>query len=141
MIGNTVLSNRVVAFIIDMIFIGIAFSLYTILIMPLLFGSNADYFSFEYSLVYNIGLIIIVVSKDIFGGRSLGKIIKKLRIVDVTTNEKSSLFRVILRNITFMFMGPIELFIGFVRKDHRRVGDLLAGTKVISEEERVTQSI
>lgn len=76
-----------------------------------------------------VGLLVLYFLKDSFDGRSLAKRITKLRVVNNTTGETASAARCFVRNI-FIIIWPIELLIS-VFSPQRRIGDFVAGTKVI----------
>ena len=67
----------------------------------------------------------------LFGRRSLGKLIFRLRIVDSRTEQKASFARLILRNITFLIV-EIEGLVVLINKG-QRLGDVIAKTKVVSK--------
>ena len=73
-----------------------------------------------------IGFVLIVF-RDIFG-KSPGKIIFGLEIVDNQTGMKASAFKRILKNVTTP-LTIIEGVILLVSKDTRRLGDRLAKTQ------------
>ena len=100
-------------------------------------GANPDYFIHPtirmlLTAGFWLGLAWIVfygLFKDcLFGRRSLGKLITGLKIVRADTQEKVSFGRLLLRNIPY-FIVQVELVMVLANKG-RRLGDLLAGTKV-----------
>jgi uncharacterized RDD family membrane protein YckC len=133
---ETILNRRVIAFIIDLTLMGIILGFYMLLITSLLVEKELDYFSFKYTFAFYLGTSVIVVCKDIFGGRSIGKIIRKLEVRDIETKKRISTSKAILRNIPFLFLGPIELFIGIFKNNHRRVGDIMSRTEVTLQKEK-----
>ena len=78
----------------------------------------------------HLGVIIPVtlfIFRDVFG-RSIGKIILKLEIVDSRTGKKATLWQRLLKNIT----APItvmEILIILLKKEQFRLGDKLARTE------------
>lgn len=98
---KTVITKRAVAFIIDLFFL-------TFIIAIL--GEILNVTEFMFTYVY--GIPILLVRDVIFGGRSLGKIIMGLKIVDVKTNKRASIWKLIVRNITspIWFVDAIIIF-------------------------------
>ncbi len=120
---------RILAFLIDYIvfvllfaFINIGFMLdqyigTTIMTKPLI-------------VIYLITLSIVLlglVLKDIFGGRSIGKRIMKIKVVR-KNSEKASVWRLIFRNITIV-IWPIEALLLLIGRE--KIGDVIANTKVV----------
>jgi uncharacterized RDD family membrane protein YckC len=68
--------------------------------------------------------------KDCINGRSIAKRILKLQIVDNTTGLAASPLKCFVRNI-FCVLWPIEVVVALINKN-RRIGDRVAGTKLIS---------
>ena len=61
------------------------------------------------------------------------------RVIDATTNKAANEFQCFLRNITMPFL-PLEVFICLINPQ-RRLGDLIANTKVITAENESLKSI
>jgi uncharacterized RDD family membrane protein YckC len=73
--------------------------------------------------------MIFIVFRDVFGGRSIGKRIMKLRVVPTGEGqETASAGALILRNI-FVIIWPIEALLLLSGKD--RLGDKVAKTRVV----------
>lgn len=72
--------------------------------------------------------VLVLMGRDIFG-RSLGKCICRLKIVDIKTNSPAKCYQRILRNIAAPIIA-IEALILCLKNDDRRLGDMLAGTSV-----------
>jgi len=68
--------------------------------------------------------------KDSFNGRSLAKRITKLQVVDNTTGLAASPLQCFIRN-TFCIIWPLEVLLVLVENPARRIGDRVAGTKVV----------
>jgi uncharacterized RDD family membrane protein YckC len=83
------------------------------------------------TLFYLVMLLVIffVLNKDIFNGQSIGKRIHGYKVVGNNTNELPSDFKLMIRNITIA-IWPIDLAYSIINP-YRRLGDLIAGTKVI----------
>jgi hypothetical protein len=111
-----------------MILVAMVFSL------PLLLydGARADSsISLEkttYFFYHSIFLWSIYFNKDIYRGRSLGKIRSGLQIVDIKSGRAADPLKCLIRNL-FIFIWPIELIIVLV-SPQRRLGDFVAGTKL-----------
>ena len=78
-----------------------------------------------------IGLMgfAIYFCKDCIKGRSIAKRILKLQVVENKTGKTASPIRCYVRNI-FCIIWPLEFFV-VLASPGRRIGDLVAGTKVI----------
>lgn len=87
--------------------------------------------SFETSKVqlFTAALIATVYfNKDIYLGRSPGKIKSNLQVVDVSTQKSATPFKCFVRNTT-LFIWPIE-FIVTLFNSQKRIGDYIAGTEL-----------
>lgn len=69
--------------------------------------------------------------RDGLGRGSLGKRICGLRVVDVKTGQPCRPLQSVVRNLILLAVGALDLFVPFVREDGRRIGDTVAGTKVV----------
>jgi uncharacterized RDD family membrane protein YckC len=76
-----------------------------------------------------LGLMFVYFLKDSFKGRSPAKRILKLQVVDNKTNLPASVGKCFVRNI-LIILWPVEVLVSFFNTQ-RRLGDYLAGTKVI----------
>ena len=98
------------------------------IIIPLLlilFGEN----SLDYVYLGIFAACVFVVLRDIFG-KSIGKYLMGLNIVDIKSNERAKFYQRLLRNIT----APITIAEGIIllaSKRHSRIGDNIAKTKVV----------
>ena len=81
-----------------------------------------------YVYVLNIGFALYFC-KDSIGGQSPSKRIFKFQVVDNKTGEIASPLRCLVRNI-FILLWPIEAILLLINPA-RRLGDMVAGTKVI----------
>ena len=90
-------------------------------------------FCLNNSLLYNSFLLAllysIIICKDLPAYQSFGKYKARLKVVDLNNNRVST-FKLILRNIIFILIWPIEFVVNAVNTE-RRLGDLICGTKVI----------
>jgi uncharacterized RDD family membrane protein YckC len=87
----------------------------------------------SYQLLF-IALMVVYFLKDSFRGRSIAKRILKLQVVRNDSNEAASPARCFVRNI-FIILWPIEV-IATLFNSQRRIGDRVAGTRVISIDEK-----
>ena len=78
-----------------------------------------------------IGLIGLALyfCKDCINGRSLGKRALKLQVVENSSDKVASPIRCFIRNI-FCIIWPIEVIVTLANPS-RRIGDMIAGTKVV----------
>ncbi|WP_306640616.1 RDD family protein [Sanyastnella coralliicola] len=91
---------------------------------------------FEYTYMTCVfGIIFgILFAKDVFKGRSIAKLAFKQQLVVHRTENTAGPLRSVIRNFTF-FIWPIE-FIATLISPGRRIGDLIAGTRVIKYDGR-----
>ena len=76
--------------------------------------------------------------KDSFNGRSIAKRALKLQVVDNKTGKVASPIKCFVRNI-FIIIWPIEVVVTLINPS-RRIGDLVAGTKVVPFNPELEQS-
>ena len=96
--------------------------------------------TFTEDLLWGIfGLVVVLqfvyaLFKDCARGRSLGKFFTGCRVVDFTTGKPALAGQTLVRNLTFLipFFSIVELATASIRPDSRRLGDLLAGTTVVT---------
>lgn len=67
--------------------------------------------------------------KDCINGRSIAKRILKLQVIDNKTEQVASPLKCFLRNI-FCIIWPVEVIVTLINPS-RRIGDQVAGTKVV----------
>ena len=79
--------------------------------------------------------MVIFAFKDSFNGKSIGKMASKIRVAEAKTGKPANFGRTLARNavlaIPFFFL--VEFCAMLLRKDKRRLGDLIAGTQVIED--------
>ncbi|MDD5111824.1 MAG: RDD family protein [Candidatus Altiarchaeota archaeon] len=88
-----------------------------------------------------VGLVVIMAPmvlyalfKDgLFGGRSIGKKITGLRVENVKLNRPCSMKDSFLRNITMLIpvLGWIDMILPIIDAEGLRIGDKIAGTRVV----------
>ena len=71
-----------------------------------------------------------LICKDSVGGRSVGKRLFRLQVVDIKTGQAANPFRCAFRNF-FYFLGLFDLLLVFYNNAGRRLGDYVVGTKVL----------
>jgi uncharacterized RDD family membrane protein YckC len=75
--------------------------------------------------------------KDILNGRSIAKRILKLQVVDNTTGQPASPLKCFVRNLLCV-LWPIEVIVAMTNPE-RRLGDRIAGTKLIKFDPTLNQ--
>ena len=72
--------------------------------------------------------------KDCVKGRSVGKRFTGCRVVDSSTGKPTPAGQALVRNLPFLipFFSIVELATASLRPDSRRLGDLMAGTIVVT---------
>ncbi|WP_062129157.1 RDD family protein, partial [Geofilum rubicundum] len=91
------------------------------------------------SLVPFSAMIFVILNKDFFNGQSVSKRIYGYQIIDNKTNMAANETKCMLRNVT-MIVWPIEVLMTLMNPT-RRLGDLIAGTKLIDKEKTAPESI
>lgn len=113
-----ILSKRWVAFFIDLAIIAFPFVIAFII------------FEAELLLILLFFPFVLMLFKDIFG-RSLGKVLMKLKIESTEEGKKLSVWKRIFRNVTLL-LGIIEAIVAYMN-DGIRLGDLIAKTRVVEQ--------
>lgn len=83
----------------------------------------------KWATIFSITLTLYTL-RDLLTGRSIGKRLMKLKIIDIKSGRRANLLQCFLRNITSL-IGPVDLF--YYHKKGFRLGDRLAGTTVVEE--------
>ena len=78
-----------------------------------------------YALAFSLYL-----NKDALDDRSPGKRIMKAKVIRWDTLEAAGPFRCLVRNLTLIFW-PVEALLALINADRRRLGDYIAGTRVV----------
>ena len=71
----------------------------------------------------------LMILRDVFG-QSIGKLLFGVEIVDFRTGDKAKWYQRILKNITVVLTVFVEVPMVLFRKDHRKLGDIIAKTDV-----------
>jgi uncharacterized RDD family membrane protein YckC len=75
-----------------------------------------------------IVLFSVFLNKDIYYGKSIGKYFNGTRVVSIKTGSVASPIQCLIRNL-FILIWPLETIVLFFTPE-RRIGDMVAGTKV-----------
>jgi uncharacterized RDD family membrane protein YckC len=124
--------------------------LFPIVVALMIPGLNSEHSPIEkYDISDALGLfgfsllMFALINKDFFGGQSVVKRMFGFRVVDVRTLEPASEFKCMIRNVTAP-MWPIEAIVLLI-SPQRRIGDFIAGTKVVkvdaSDPQQILQEI
>jgi uncharacterized RDD family membrane protein YckC len=126
-------TKRIIAGFIDIIIAGIIqvilFSIF--FLRPLIIENGFDENMFNpwvRCLIITYCSWSFMILRDIFGKKSIGKIIMKMKIVNKADGKESSVIKRFLRNITWLF-GPLDILVFLFTKE--RIGDKIVGTNVI----------
>ncbi|MBY0435674.1 MAG: RDD family protein [Cyclobacteriaceae bacterium] len=85
------------------------------------------------------GLYMMLLHKDFYNGQSIVNRLWGYQVVDIKTGSPPDPFKCMLRNLTIIIF-PVELLLVLVNQE-RRLGDFIAGTKLIKVEKRDPESI
>src|SRR5690606_22645628 len=91
------------------------------------------------TVLFMLCLFSIYLNKDVINGRSPAKRIFGLITVNNKTGERANPIETCLRNITLIFW-PVEVIFILI-SPQRRIGDYIAGTKVIDDKKNTTAKI
>ena len=94
---------------------------------------------FDSAWIVGIPLFFVYFNKDFFRAKSPAKRILGFQVVDNTTGEAASRIQCFVRNITIP-LWPIEVLVTLFSRQ-RRIGDLLAGTKLVRSEKEPLKEI
>ncbi len=124
--------ERLASMLLDHFFMTIILSFFMIPIIVLNIDPLENRISLFSPLDYflMIAMVVIYALKDVFNGRSLAKRIIKLQVVDAKTGAVASPIKCFLRNLLIP-IWPIEVIVTLFNPQ-QRLGDRLAGTKIIS---------
>ena len=125
-----------------MTFILVPFLIITFIVLQLilgdsyfeLIGTNTRLTSFIF-----ISILIIYFLKDSYRGKSIGKRVIGLQVINRTTNKPANEFQCFVRNLIIP-IWPLEVLITMFSPSIR-LGDLLANTKVIVAEKEKLSTI
>jgi uncharacterized RDD family membrane protein YckC len=81
-----------------------------------------------------LGLVLLYwLLKDGMNGQSIGKRFVRIGTIVEQSRMRCNIFQSFARNVVLLMALPIDV-IFWLRRDKRRLGDLLAGTVVVLEE-------
>lgn len=135
------LKERLGSMILDQVFITLIamlldapFSMYYRIQYPTVIGEKYVAFS-DTTLSFYLTTIIIslFLSKDCYMGMSIGKRMLRLRVVDNKMGSQANPFFCLVRNLTIV-IWPVEAIFSLFNRE-RRIGDFIAGTKLIRNEQ------
>lgn len=78
-------------------------------------------------------IIVLFLSKDIIGGKSLFKRLSDVKIVHIKTHQTPHPIRLVLRNFTCI-LHIIEGIVTIISPQKRRIGDYLCQTMVVRDD-------
>jgi uncharacterized RDD family membrane protein YckC len=113
-----VLPKRIISSIVD---------LFSLALASVIFSVVED-LTFTPPVYTAIILFSIFINKDIYFGRSIGKYFNGTRVVSIRTGNAATPIQCSLRNL-FILIWPLEAII-LLFSPKRRIGDIVAGTKV-----------
>jgi uncharacterized RDD family membrane protein YckC len=133
-------NKRIKAMSLEMIYVlSVLFPYLAIIIISSeIFLNQSSLYHISSIVVFNL-ILIILVNKDYFNGQSVIKRQLGYQIVNAKTLEIASSTRCMLRNFTFIFW-PIEVLFAIIYPS-RRLGDYIAGTKLIDVPTKDPKSI
>ncbi|MDR2903788.1 MAG: RDD family protein [Clostridiales bacterium] len=126
------IGTRVSAFVIDHILLSMLVTLPSIL---LIFKAVEDASSQVSALLTLFPLLMLAgfalyIAKDIIRGRSLGKLMLGIGVRNSEDpSEIPPVHKLFLRNI-FLVIWPVELLVLLLSRDHKKLGDRIAGTDI-----------
>lgn len=132
---ESILGRRIGAFITDHVIITM------VVMIPFFFNFNkimdnpfAMFQLFSYMMIIGLAAYLL---KDLFGGRSIGKVLFGLYVREYENSENTpAVHKLILRNV-LIFLWPVELIAMLVDKENRRIGDKIGKTQVIGYSKKV----
>ena len=128
------LAMRGLAYFLDVLIIAFpVIPLQMILFLTANGPEEAEIRIFILNLFFYLLAFLYVAYKDSFGGRSIGKRITGLQVVDARTGKPVNGTVSFARNwvLSVPMMPLVELIVASIRPDKRRLGDLMANTLVV----------
>ena len=137
-------NQRLKAMALELIYTASLFSPFLIIfLLPKIIFKNESSINFGWidllSLIPFILLWIVILNKDFFGGQSVIKRLLGYQIFDVKTMQPANKMKCMLRNMTAP-IWPVEVMFALVNSK-RRLGDIIAGTILISIETTDSKTI
>lgn len=100
------------------------------IIIPVFIRAEVLNIAVVLNLVITFVTINYMLLRDLIGGRSIGKRLVGLKVIDKQTGEPAGLLKCLLRNVTW-FIGSIDIIVYLIKG--ARLGDMLAGTDVVEK--------
>jgi uncharacterized RDD family membrane protein YckC len=124
--------------------LSIFFPILLVIMIPtiILTFNNSDSFIYPNLIIGLIPfsiMVFVMINKDFFNGKSAAKRIYGYQIIDLKTNLVASEMQCMTRNLT-LIIWPIEVLIALFNPN-RRLGDLIAGTKLIDTEKQDPETL
>ena len=138
--ANRVLSRRILAFAVDYIIIMII-SIMTFVLLSNVYDTSVtpEFFRFFYFMM--AVLLLCMLLKDIFKGRSIGKMIFGIYVREYgNVMETPKFYKLVLRNILLPFW-LIEFLVLVSDKEGRRLGDKIAKTQVMGYQNKISKKV
>ncbi|GAA4329186.1 RDD family protein [Flaviaesturariibacter amylovorans] len=132
--GRPSIVIRLVSIILDYLFVTILFATVIVLFRkdlladPKLLMQPKD----DATRMFAWGMILVFMLKDTIGGRSLAKRMLGLHIIDNKGGYRAQAVQCFVRNIPIM-VWFVEVVVLLFSPD-RRLGDLMGGTRVVTDE-------
>ncbi len=130
--NNNSIIRRIIAWIIDWNLSGLPCMIYTTIFMEVF--KRPSFENIGYILIFILLVFLYIITfvfRDvIFMGRSVGKRIFRLFVLDKNTNEKASVSQRIIRNL-FFFIYPVDGIVLIITKES--IGDKIANTIVVNK--------
>lgn len=135
------LSTRIGAFLIDMLFIGAYYTLVLLILNALGYMPKENIYVF-YSILSLPVFFYSLIFETLMNGQSPGKYFKKIRVTKIDGSKPtfgSFIIRWVLRIIDIsLASGSIALLTILLNGKGQRLGDLAAGTTVITERKTIS---
>jgi uncharacterized RDD family membrane protein YckC len=106
------------------------------IMMPsiLLHGSPSQFFGDGLLLQVSTAIFFMYLFfKDALGGQSIGKRVMRIAVVGVASRRPCNLFQSLIRNLSIVVFSVFDILM-IMGSDKLRLGDRLAGTRVVVEE-------
>ncbi|PKA84093.1 putative RDD family membrane protein YckC [Ulvibacter sp. MAR_2010_11] len=137
---STIQTNRIIAFIIDVLIVSFICTLFENFLLPDLFEvKEVEVFERNFKIRYSSILIFyflyFIIFDAILNGKTLGKILLNLDLKAISGERitKSTLFKRSLLKLISIVIAPISLILFFVKKDFT-IHDHYAKTTVIKQD-------
>ncbi|WP_420553346.1 RDD family protein [Tenacibaculum aiptasiae] len=115
-----------------------------IIIIIIIASTISEYYSWKLSFqienLFFYLIIFIYFNKDFLRGKSPAKRLLGYQIINQKTSKQATELQCFIRNLTIIIAWPLEVIISFINIE-RRIGDLIANTKVIQSEKEEFESI